>query len=143
VCSIGGRDRAVYEARIRPAEEDDLDFIATLGGKAFPYIKQPRTFFLDRIRRGGVYVIEGEEPLGFVDVEDCKVMGIAVEEGHRGRGLGKKLLDFAITILSLQGCPKITLLTLASNEVALKLYEGAGFVIKERRGPVVVMVKTE
>lgn len=140
MCPIRRGDRTVYETYIRPAKEEDSSFVATLGAKSFPYIKQPKSFFLERIKKGGVYIIEAGTPLGFVDIEDCKIMGIAVEESFRGMGLGRKLLSFAIEVLKKRGCKEITLMTLTSNIIALRLYREAGFVVKERRGEVVVMV---
>ncbi len=45
----------------------------------------------------------------------------------RGRGIGGRLLDFAIDVAQRHGCARITLLTDADNEAAQKLYANRGF----------------
>ena len=73
--------------------------------------------------------IENEEILGFVAILNCNFVGalfVAVE--HQGRGVGKKLIDFA--------CCEYEGLTLAvykDNERAVKFYQKAGFRINKEQ----------
>jgi GNAT superfamily N-acetyltransferase len=52
---------------------------------------------------------------------------LAVEEGHRGRGVGRRLLEAVEARARSMGCCKITLEVLGVNDRARKLYESFGF----------------
>ena len=52
---------------------------------------------------------------------------ILVDPAHRGRGIGRKLLDAALEFLRERGAPRVVLSTAEHNEAAQRLFEGAGF----------------
>jgi ribosomal protein S18 acetylase RimI-like enzyme len=52
---------------------------------------------------------------------------ILVDPAHRGRGIGRKLLDAALEFLREHGAPRVVLSTAEHNEAAQRLFAGAGF----------------
>ena len=55
------------------------------------------------------------------------VEDILVDPAHRGRGIGKQLLDALLAELTKRGVPRVVLSTAERNGVAQKLFEKAGF----------------
>ena len=62
-----------------------------------------------------------------------KINNIAVHPEFRARGVGTRFLKFLLEYASSQGCREVTLEVRPSNEVALHLYQQAGFVPVGRR----------
>jgi ribosomal protein S18 acetylase RimI-like enzyme len=52
---------------------------------------------------------------------------IVVDPAHRGRGIGRKLLDSTLAALVARGAPRAVLSTAAKNEQAQRLFARAGF----------------
>jgi len=52
---------------------------------------------------------------------------LIVDPAHRGRGLGRLLLDEIISRLKSRGVPRIVLSTAAKNKAAQRLFERSGF----------------
>ncbi|HEX7977184.1 MAG TPA: GNAT family N-acetyltransferase [Gemmatimonadaceae bacterium] len=52
---------------------------------------------------------------------------IVVDPAHRGRGVGRLLLDATLTELANRGVPRVVLSTAARNEPAQRLFAHAGF----------------
>ncbi len=52
---------------------------------------------------------------------------IVVDPAHRGRGVGRLLLDATIEALKTRGAPRVVLSTAERNPVAQRLFEHAGF----------------
>ena len=64
-----------------------------------------------------------------------EILNLAVAPEHRRRGLGRALLEEALTILGGQGCGSVFLEVRESNAAARELYERRGFrVVGVRRG---------
>ncbi|GIU70541.1 MAG: ribosomal-protein-alanine N-acetyltransferase RimI [Candidatus Nitrosocaldaceae archaeon] len=68
--------------------------------------------------------------LGFV--KKGHVVSIAVNEEHRGKGLGKALMEEAISAMASRKCDEVYLEVRVSNTPAVKLYEQLDFIIKSR-----------
>lgn len=118
--------------RIRRAEPRDLVHIVEIGRESFPYIGSPGRFFTERLGRAHVYVaVLGGEVVGFVDYEaegsTLHVHGIAVKDGYRGLGIGKKLLWQVIQDARNFRMKRVRLMTLEDNVPARRLYESLGF----------------
>ena len=58
---------------------------------------------------------------------DYYIRTLAVDRAHRGRGLGRRLLDRAVADAQELGCHAVCLDVDADNEVARALYASAGF----------------
>jgi ribosomal protein S18 acetylase RimI-like enzyme len=52
---------------------------------------------------------------------------IVVDERHRGKGVGRRLLDAALEALAARGAPRVVLSTATKNQAAQRLFERAGF----------------
>jgi ribosomal protein S18 acetylase RimI-like enzyme len=52
---------------------------------------------------------------------------IIVEPEHRGRGVGRLLLDATLAFFRMRGVPRAVLLTAEQNEAAQRLFAGMGF----------------
>ena len=68
--------------------------------------------------------------LGFV--KKGHVVSVAVNEEHRGKGLGKALMEEAISAMASRKCDEVYLEVRVSNTPAVKLYEQLNFIIKSR-----------
>lgn len=71
-----------------------------------------------------------DEVVGGLFVQDARGVahvGMALADGHRGRGLGRGLLDAAIAWARDRGCHKVSLEVWPHNTRARRLYERAGF----------------
>ncbi|NRF93034.1 GNAT family N-acetyltransferase [Paenibacillus frigoriresistens] len=85
-------------------------------------------------------VCENRDPIGFVMngfrvIEGKRVAwnggtGIATE--HRGRGIGKKLMERNLQLYREQGVDIALLEALIQNKAAIKLYQSVGYVITEQ-----------
>ena len=65
--------------------------------------------------------------------QEMKINNIAVHPEYRTRGVGTRFLKFLLEYAASQGCREVTLEVRPSNEVALHLYQQAGFVPVGRR----------
>ena len=63
--------------------------------------------------------------------DDFYISLVVVDEKHRGKGLGKKLIQKAIEIAEDKGCSKIILDVDSDNGAARALYETLGFILKD------------
>jgi ribosomal protein S18 acetylase RimI-like enzyme len=52
---------------------------------------------------------------------------LVVDPAHRGRGVGKMLLDAALAALEARGAPRVLLATAEQNVAAQRLFTRAGF----------------
>ncbi|MDQ3803324.1 MAG: GNAT family N-acetyltransferase [Acidobacteriota bacterium] len=52
---------------------------------------------------------------------------VIVDPGHRGRGVGRLLLDAALAFFRSRGTPRVVLSTAERNEAAQRLFASAGF----------------
>jgi len=55
------------------------------------------------------------------------VYDIVVDPAHRGRGVGRMLLDATLAALAIRGAPRVVLSTAERNESAQRLFARAGF----------------
>jgi len=142
----GGRGELV---QIRQACLDDIPRLGALLGELFSQEadfspdagRQQRglRLILDHPDSGRVYcATESGDVIGMVTI----LFTISTSEGSRaawledmvvhpdwrGRAIGRQLLNHAVTEARTAGCRRITLLTDATNERAMRFYSRAGFV---------------
>ena len=51
----------------------------------------------------------------------------AIDPGYQGHGIGQKLLNYAESILTELGCPKLNILVRSENKEGAQFYTKAGF----------------
>ncbi|MDN5358671.1 MAG: hypothetical protein PWP76_514 [Candidatus Diapherotrites archaeon] len=142
MCSIGAGDSGI-PVRIRPVEEKDRWEVIALGSREFPYIEHPDAFFLERMHRYYFFIAEVDGKFaGFIDMEPSLedehtaiIAGFAVRPEMRGKGIGKKLFEFAIRFLRATGFRRAIIYSKKDNDVANAIYKKHGFqVTKEHEG---------
>ena len=72
----------------------------------------------------------------YAELEDrgsLYVAGLAVFPEHRGRGLGRKLMERARDRAEALALPRVSLICFEPNQAALQLYRRLGFVEVDRR----------
>lgn len=106
-----------FESILKELPESFL--IAELDGKVVGYIMCKLEFGFSNFRK-----------LGFV--KKGHVVSVAVRDEHRGKGLGKALMQEATSGLIAKKADEIYLEVRVSNESAVKMYERLGFVIKTK-----------
>lgn len=106
-----------FESILKELPESFL--IAELDGKVVGYIMCKMEFGFSNFRK-----------LGFV--KKGHVVSVAVLDEHRGKGLGKALMQEATSGLIAKKADEIYLEVRVSNESAVKMYERLGFVIKTK-----------
>jgi [ribosomal protein S18]-alanine N-acetyltransferase len=76
-------------------------------------------------------------PIGFavsrMGADEAEILSIAVDAGHRGKGLSRKLLLTHLGHLAARGIRTIFLEVEENNQPARRLYERGGFAIVGRR----------
>ncbi|MFB6131169.1 MAG: ribosomal protein S18-alanine N-acetyltransferase [Salinigranum sp.] len=128
------------EVRIRRAEQADLLDVFRIERASFP---QPWPFsafegFLDE--PGFLVAVRGAEVVGYVvgdltpnygrDIGHIK--DLAVQSDARERGVGRALLERALTLLAVGGAALVKLEVRESNGPALSLYRDLGFEVLRR-----------
>ncbi|MCR8670865.1 ribosomal protein S18-alanine N-acetyltransferase [Agrococcus sp. HG114] len=122
-------------ARIRTAGSDDLDAIMALEHAAFGASAWQRdTMRAEVASEWGRYIVavdDADAVVGYAGLRAVGVEGdvqtIAVEEGWRGRGLGRALLAELLAEAARRGVQELFLEVRADNPVARALYESTGF----------------
>jgi len=86
--------------------------------------------FLARLERRTRALLTGQEPQEPPLVGH--ILNIAVDPAYRGRGLGKRLLEYALDYCRRLGAERVELEVRTGNDPAIALYRKYGFVIRER-----------
>ena len=129
----------------RLAGPGDLDHLTRLFegfrdwyGKDVPRTEDIRRVVAELIDDSNTeFLLAGEPPAGLCQLryrpsvwtvtDDCWLEDLFVEESARGEGLGRALLEEAISRAKARGCRRIELDVNEDNERALALYLAAGF----------------
>ena len=114
---------------------DDLDAIMEIEHESFsiPWSRKSFTEELERNACTRYLVVEDEgKVVGYGGmwfiVDEAHVTNIAIAKAHRGRGLGKLLMENMLQFAADSGMAFMTLEVRRSNEVAQNLYRSHGFV---------------
>ena len=70
---------------------------------------------------------EGDEVIGHLQLVGSEIKNMAVDEAHRGRGVGRKLIGAAIELARAQGCSNLVVATATADIGNLRFYQRAGF----------------
>lgn len=86
---------------------------------------------IDGISVGGAYVGEASivPPKEFMTNKSKVIMGFSIHPNHRKKGLGHALMNKIIEQEKKDGTDYLSLGVETRNEIAIKIYEQAGFVI--------------
>ena len=60
--------------------------------------------------------------------EDCQIITVGLLQDYQGKGIGKMMVDFIINFARENSCEQITLEVRVSNQKAIDLYSGFGFI---------------
>ncbi|WP_341210972.1 GNAT family N-acetyltransferase [uncultured Limimaricola sp.] len=134
--------------RIAPITLDDVEgFRAALDSVArerrfLIFLEAPppeaaRAFVAANLREGNPQFVahDGGRVVGWCDIQrsshavraHCGTLGMGVVTGHRGRGIGRALLDATLEAARGAGVRRVELSAYASNLAAIALYERMGF----------------
>jgi len=86
--------------------------------------------FLARLERRTRALLTGQEPEEPPPVGH--ILNIAVDPAYRRKGLGKRLLEYALDYCRQLGAERVELEVRTGNDPAIALYRKYGFVIRER-----------
>jgi ribosomal protein S18 acetylase RimI-like enzyme len=135
-------------AIIRRARADDFDAwydlrvdVAAEGVwiGAEPPVVRDEEAFVGRLSRDDAASFVADDDgsiVGAIGVDDyggVASFGMWVASSHRGRGVGRALLDAAVTWAAGAGAHKVTLEVWPHNGPAIALYRSAGFVVEGRK----------
>ncbi|MCK5155203.1 MAG: GNAT family acetyltransferase [Spirochaetales bacterium] len=127
---------------IRSFEIKDTDAVEQLWKEIFPKsapYNAPRKVVRDKM--------SVQKDLFFVAEEDGLIIGTVMSgyDGHRGwlytvavkpeyrrKGIGRRLVDHAVTALANIGCPKVNLQIFPTNAEVVAFYKAAGFMVEDR-----------
>ena len=126
-------------AVVEPATARDAGRLALLharsfhrgwGESEFEAMLTERNTLVHRLRMG-------RKTIGFavsrIAADEAEILSIAVDAGHRGRGLSRNLLLTHLGHLAGHGVRTVFLEVEENNQPARKLYQRAGFAIAGRR----------
>ena len=122
--------------KIRRMAKKDVDEVARILNAHFPHVGMTGERMLDRVGTGSRFFVaeEGGEIAGFCELRVGRaalLRGIAVKTGVRGKGIGTALVKRAVLEAKKFGMSKIWARVEAENEMAVRFYEGLGFVVKD------------
>ncbi|MEM7408888.1 MAG: GNAT family N-acetyltransferase [Myxococcota bacterium] len=113
---------------------------------SFPFTDEALVYFrraIERLEDHAAFVYEDEtrQVVGYVitrmipdsemthrnDVRLAQIHTMCVAEGHRGKGIGKQLIDISIEWAREEGATSVKVVAYAGNELARSAYRSAGF----------------
>ena len=121
-------DDARAQALLFAAVAEERDGIATEP----PVDIVGRAAYFARTAGNSVVAVAGGEVIGLLHVEPTRhgfgEIGMCVDRGWRGRGVGASLIQAAISLAREHGLHKLSLEAFAHNAAAIALYRKCGFV---------------
>jgi ribosomal protein S18 acetylase RimI-like enzyme len=71
--------------------------------------------------------VEGEHVVGHLQLVDGEIKNMAVDAAHRGRGIGRRLIEAAVDRARAEGRAQLVVATAAADAGNLRFYQRAGF----------------
>jgi ribosomal protein S18 acetylase RimI-like enzyme len=133
---VGWRERSVREYAAEIAVARDLDPEAASAQSAAELAE----LLPDGLASPGMHLwtaVVGDEPVGMVWFElrqrasgvSAWIFDISVDQGHRGKGHGRALLDALHDAARALGATSMTLNVFGDNATAIRLYESSGYAV--------------
>lgn len=124
------------EIVVERASQKQLYSIAAMTAHYFPYAGFSHSAILERLENPGiVYLVALAQghTAGYIDYDlkedSAQILGLAVLDEWRGKGIAKRLLQKAVEEIGLAGKRRVELLVAENNEAAKKLYSACGFAV--------------
>jgi ribosomal protein S18 acetylase RimI-like enzyme len=141
VAAASSTDAPLGEMSIRPVNDEDIDALVALWSRVFPEYNDPK--YPQREPRANIVrKLAQRDGLFWLAQHAGNVLGsvMAGYDGHRGwvyslgvhpdarrAGLGAALLNHVEEALRAQGCVKLNMQVMATNESALAFYATQGY----------------
>lgn len=133
---VGWRERSVREYAAEIAVARDLDPEAATAQSAAELAE----LLPDGLASPGMHLwtaVVGDEPVGMGWFElrqrasgvSAWIFDISVDQGHRGKGHGRALLDALHDAARALGATSMTLNVFGDNATAIRLYESSGYAV--------------
>lgn len=112
----------------------DVDAVAAIEAATFPTPWTRDAFVQEMSNVAARYLVAEEDGvvIGFagawIILDESHITNIAVQEAHRGKGVGRQLTAALLQYLSNLGAAYATLEVRKSNLIAQRLYQGLGFI---------------
>lgn len=123
----------------RTATMADLSSLVQLEQEVFDYDQIGMSSFRKFIQSSYLWVFEQDEQIRAYILllkrkgsKKLRIYSLAVSASSRGLGLGKKLLEYAISQASREGYQVLSLEVKIDNGPAIKLYENLGFTLLKK-----------
>ena len=133
-------DAIVADITVRPATASDAAAIASLGGQlGYPSTREQIVQRLTEIASDGAVLVAGSRRdgvIGWVHVRALRLLtrdacaeigGLVVDEHHRGRGIGGRLMEAAEDWARRQGLDALRLRSNVIRDEAHGFYRGRGY----------------
>jgi len=119
---------------VRRAGADDIPAMLRIEQRSNPVPWSRQLFAKELERREGATIVatDADEVVGFLACagqgDAWHILNVTVDPDHRRRGLGGMLVDGIISLLDGRPYDRYTLEVRVSNDAAIRLYRGRGFV---------------
>lgn len=134
---VNSNNFSLNDVNILKATQKQLYPITVLTRRFFPYTKFTLEKILERLASKNIsyfVALHDGHTIGFVDIEfigdEAKVLGLAVLEEFRNKGVGTRLLKKAISFTEEKNAKAINLFVSTDNTLALSLYKKHGFLVR-------------
>ncbi|ASR48958.1 hypothetical protein B4V02_20770 [Paenibacillus kribbensis] len=122
---------------LRLEEADDFDFMVTCSSQAFGDSEAWTRNYFTHTRepeRVTYIAVDGLTTVGMirvnhVDTDIAVIHDFCVLPAYQGKGYGREILDYVVSLLLSKQCTRIRLGVVTQNRRALSLYQSAGFEI--------------
>lgn len=110
-----------------------LPYVVAIERRSFPQPWSYSLFLTELSNRVASYFVAllAEKVIGYIGLwtmwEEGHVTTFAIHPRYRGKGFGKKLLQYALEYARVRGCRHVLLEVRVSNARAQSLYRGFGF----------------
>jgi len=124
---------------VRAASSSDIDRLLELESAAFGSDRLSRRSFTRLLRAASAacrVIAEGRAVLGYALLlfragsRVARLYSLALDAGHRGRGLATALLADAERLARRRGCDRLRLEVRVDNPAAVRLYERSGYAFR-------------